>query len=247
MRVSIITVARNSAATIAGTIGSVTAQTYSDIEYIIIDGDSVDGTQAIVEQYRDKVTRFVSEPDRGIYDAMNKGIALASGDVIGILNSDDEYADDQVISDVVNRLTQTSADAAYADLVYVDRHNPKQVLRRWQAGEYRSGAFARGWMPPHPTFFVRRTVYARFGGFSDSLRTAADYEIMLRFIHKHGIPIAYLPRVVTRMRDGGVSNSSLANRLAAYREDRQAWRQNRLRPGLATLLMKRIRKLRQFL
>jgi glycosyltransferase involved in cell wall biosynthesis len=246
MKVSIITVARNSAATIASTIRSVAAQTYPNIEYIVIDGASGDGTQTIVERYGGNVTRFVSEPDRGMYDAMNKGIALASGEVVGILNSDDEYIDDNVIADIVDGFQATQTDAVYADLIYVDRSNPSRVRRRWVAGEYRRGSFEWGWMPPHPTFFVKRSTYERFGVFSDALRTAADYELMLRFVHRHGVAITYLPRVITRMRTGGASNYSLRNRAAAYREDHQAWRMNGLKPSCLTLFLKRLRKVSQY-
>jgi glycosyltransferase involved in cell wall biosynthesis len=246
MKVSIITVARNSASTIADTIDSVINQSHEQIEYIVVDGASNDGTQEIVKRYRAHIAGFVSEPDRGIYDAMNKGIAMASGDVIGILNSDDVYADYRVISDLAGRLEATGAECVYGDLVYTDRETPTRVLRRWKAGDYRPGAFEWGWMPPHPTFFVRRTVYERLGGFLIQLRTAADYELMLRFIHRHGISTTYLPRVVTRMRVGGVSNVSLRHRIAAYKEDRLAWRANGLRLGMATLLLKRVRKIGQF-
>jgi glycosyltransferase involved in cell wall biosynthesis len=247
MKVSIITVARNSASTISATIDSVLAQQHSEIEYIIVDGASVDGTQEVVERYGARISRFISEPDRGIYDAMNKGLTLASGDVIGILNSDDEYADDRVLTDVVRRLEDSGADGVYGDLVYVDRIDTSRVLRRWKAGDYRYGAFKWGWMPPHPTFFVRRVIYERFGCFTSDFRTAADYELMLRFIHRYKRPVTYLPRVVTRMRAGGASNFSMLQRIEAYREDHRAWCENQLSPGFTTLLLKRLRKISQFL
>ena len=235
MRVSIITVVYNGADTLAEAIESVLGQTYPHIEYIIIDGASTDGTQAVVARYGKQVNQFISEPDRGLYDAMNKGIGRATGDVIGILNADDLYANTAVISEVVALMEQQKADAVYGDLVYAQRDSPEKVTRYWQAGTYKPGAFLRGWMPPHPTFFVRTSVYRQYGYFTISLRSAADYELMLRFIHKHQIRVAYLNQVMVIMRLGGVSNSSLFNRLRANREDRIAWQLNALKPGWLTL------------
>lgn len=246
MNVSIITVVYNGADTIAEAIDSVLAQTYPAIEYIIVDGGSTDGTQAIVAGYGDRISRFVSEPDEGLYDAMNKGVRMATGDVIGILNADDLYRHPDVISRVVETFTQSGADAVYADLVYADRTNPDRVTRYWQAGDYTPGAFLRGWMPPHPTFFVRAAVYRQYGYFSTKLRSAADYELMLRLIHKHQIRVAYLKEVTVVMRVGGVSNSSLQNRLRANREDRLAWQLNQLKPSWFTLWLKPLRKVGQF-
>ncbi|CCH02847.1 glycosyl transferase family 2 [Fibrella aestuarina BUZ 2] len=246
MNVSIITVVYNGADTIAEAIDSVLAQTYPAIEYIVVDGGSTDGTQAIVAGYGDRISRFVSEPDEGLYDAMNKGVRMATGDVIGILNADDLYRHPDVISRVVETFAQSGADAVYADLVYADRTNPDRVTRYWQAGDYTPGAFLRGWMPPHPTFFVRATVYRQYGYFSTELRSAADYELMLRLIHKHQIRVAYLKEVTVVMRMGGVSNSSLQNRIRANREDRLAWQLNQLKPSWFTLWLKPLRKIGQF-
>ncbi|NID08784.1 glycosyltransferase family 2 protein [Fibrivirga algicola] len=247
MTVSIITVVYNGAETIAEAIESVLAQTYPSIEYIIVDGASTDGTQAIVERYGDRISQFISEPDQGLYDAMNKGIQRATGDVIGILNADDLYRHTDIINRIVALFEQHEADAVYGDLVYAQRHAPDKVTRYWQAGTYKPGAFLRGWMPPHPTFFVRASVYRQHGYFTTSLRSAADYELMLRFVHKHQIRVAYLNEVVVVMRLGGVSNSSLINRLRANREDRVAWQMNSIRPGLFTLWLKPLRKIGQFL
>lgn len=246
MTVSIITVVYNGAETIAEAIESVLEQTYPHIEYIIIDGASTDGTQAIIARYGGQISQFVSEPDRGLYDAMNKGIQRATGDIIGILNADDLYRHTDVISRIVDTFSQHQADAVYGDLVYAQRHAPDQVTRYWQAGRYKPGAFLRGWMPPHPTFFVRSSVYRQHGYFTTSLRSAADYELMLRFVHKHNIQIAYLNEVVVVMRLGGVSNSSLLNRLRANREDRVAWKMNEMKPNWFTLWLKPLRKISQF-
>lgn len=244
MKVSIITIAYNSEETIEDTIKSVVEQSYTNIEYIIIDGGSKDGTLGIVDRYKDGISKIVSEPDKGIYDAMNKGVNSATGDLVGILNSDDLYAHPDVVSKVVTSIGDK--DGLYADLVYVDRENTDQVTRYWKSGEYQSGAFKKGWMPPHPTFFVRKSCYEQFGTYSLELRSAADYELMLRFIHKNQISLAYLPETIIKMRVGGQSNVTLKNRLAANKEDRMAWKMNGLNPGLATV-RKPLSKLTQFM
>ena len=178
---------------------------------------------------------------------MNKGLNMATGDIIGILNSDDFYAYNGVIADVVQRFQQTHADALYADLVYVDRKDTQRIRRYWKAGVYRYGKFLRGWMPPHPTFFVKKEVYEKFGNYNATLKSSADYEFMLRVMHKHRIHVAYLPKVITKMRMGGQSNVSLANRAAANREDRKAWELNGLRPKSYTIMLKPLSKIGQFL
>ncbi|MFN3916185.1 MAG: glycosyltransferase family 2 protein [Flavobacteriales bacterium] len=244
MKVSIITVCFNSIATLEDTIHSVLGQSYSNIEYIIIDGASKDGTLGVLNRFADRI-KFVSEPDKGLYDAMNKGIAMATGDLIGILNADDIYQDEQVISNIVKSLNDS--DAIYGDLVYVDFNDTSKIIRYWKSGVYKENVFKKGWMPPHPTFFVKRKVYQKYGTFNISLRTSADYEIMLRFIHKHKIKLSYYPNIITRMRTGGQSNASLKNRIKANKEDRLAWKLNGLKPGIFTLYAKPLRKLGQFL
>jgi glycosyltransferase involved in cell wall biosynthesis len=246
MKISVITIAYNSGATIESTIRSVISQRHSPVEYLIVDGGSSDQTLAVVQRYTPHITRWVSEPDRGIYDAMNKGIAMSTGEIIGILNSDDYYADDRVLTDVAAMFASTGCEALYADLVYVDRRDTSRILRTWRAGAYRHGRFRSGWMPPHPTFFVKKSCYDRLGLYNLSLRSAADYELMLRFIHRHGIAVSYLPRIITHMRAGGQSNLSLGNRIRANLEDRMAWRMNGLRPGLFTLTWKPLSKVFQF-
>lgn len=247
MKVSVITVSFQSVATIESCIQSVIGQNYPDIEYIIIDGASTDGTLDVIERYRDKIAKVVSEPDEGIYFAMNKGVELASGDLIGMLNSDDLYAGNQVISEVVKAILDSGADSCYGDLVYVDRQRTDKVLRTWKAGEYKKEAFLKGWMPPHPTFFLRRECYNTFGQFNTALRTSADYELMLRMLYKHGRGAVYLNKTLVLMRAGGQSNVSLKNRLKANREDRLAWQLNDLKPGLFTTLRKPLSKIGQFL
>jgi glycosyltransferase involved in cell wall biosynthesis len=246
LKISIITIAYNSAETIEDTILSVIQQDYSNIEYIIIDGGSKDQTMEIIEKYRNRIATVVSEKDKGIYDAMNKGVSAATGDVIGILNSDDFYAHNQVISHVAAEFVKNNCDALYADLVYVNRTDTNKVIRTWQAGAYEPGKFLRGWMPPHPTFFLSRAKYHQFGFYNTSLRSAADYELMLRYIHKHRVHLCYLPETITKMRTGGQSNVTLRNRLKANMEDRAAWRLNDLKPSWYTLTWKPLSKVFQY-
>ena len=188
MKISIVTVAYNAEATIAEAVASVVGQRQDgfELEYIIVDGASTDGTLAALEPYRDGIAHIISEPDRGLYDAMNKGVAAATGDFIGILNADDAYAHTGVLAAVAARLEETGAEALYGDLDYVAADGSGRVVRRWRSGEMGPRSFLRGWMPPHPTFFLARSVYAEHGVYSLDLRSAADYELMLRMLHKHG-------------------------------------------------------------
>ena len=225
---------------------SVLEQTYKDIEYIVIDGASTDSTISILQEYSDRITTIVSEKDKGIYDALNKGIQRATGDVVGLLHSDDIFAGPEVVAKYVKAFATPQTDAVYADLHYVDRNNTSKIIRNWKSGQYKAGMFVSGWMPPHPTFFVRRSVYLKYGLFNLELRSAADYELMLRFIHRHKINLVYLPEVTVKMRVGGKSNVSLANRLKANMEDRKAWKMNDLRPAFYTLYLKPLRKIFQF-
>jgi glycosyltransferase involved in cell wall biosynthesis len=247
MKVSIITVVYNAINTLGSTINSVLTQQYGDIEYILVDGNSKDGSRELIQSTAEKHSfRWVSEPDKGIYDAMNKGIRMATGDIVGILNADDFYAHEHVISQVVDTFRRTKADGVYGDLAYVDAENVQRVVRYWKSGQYRHGAFRNGWMPPHPTFFVRREMYEKFNTFDLRLKSAADYELMLRFIHKHRISVAYLPNVMVMMRTGGASNANLRNRFRANQEDRLAWKMNGLAPHPLTLLLKPLRKVGQY-
>lgn len=246
MKISIITATYNSEKTLRDTIESIKGQSYADIEYIIIDGQSKDDTVAMAQAYNGLVTHLKSEPDAGIYDAMNKGIALATGDVVGILNSDDFYAHGQVLERVAAAFEQPDVDAVYGDLQYVEATQTEQVVRHWRAGNFHRSSFLYGWMPPHPTFFVRRSLYEKFGRFDTSFRSAADYELMLRFLYKHSVKAHYIPEVLVKMRTGGVSNASMRHRIRANREDWRAWQVNNLQPYFFTTLLKPIRKISQF-
>ena len=245
--VSIITVSRNAAHTIDSAIRSVLSQDYQAIEYIVLDGDSTDGTQAVIEQFQDRITYYTSEEDKGLYDALNKGLKLARGEIIGILHSDDFYAHKHVINRVVAAFRLFKTQTIYADLEYVDGHKPQRTIRRWTSGGYRRSRFMHGWMPPHPTLFVRREVYEKHGDFNLYFKSAADYEFMLRILFKRRVSSAYVPEVFIKMRTGGLSNASWKHRLKANREDHMAWLKNGLIPPPHTLMMKPIRKLPQYL
>ena len=258
MKVSIITVSYNSAKTIGDTISSVRKQSYKNIEYIVVDGNSTDGTVEIVKQFLDSskdvsqddlqgvVTKFLYEKDNGIYDAMNKGLALATGEIIGVLNSDDFYCSNEVIEQVVRAFQEKETDCLYGDLNYVDPIDTSRIVRKWRSGAYLRKNFLNGWMPPHPTFFVKKSCYENFGTFNTQFKSAADYELMLRFLFKESCSAQHLPKVIIHMRAGGVSNVSLKNRIRANREDRMAWKINGLKPKWFTLLRKPLSKLTQY-
>jgi glycosyltransferase involved in cell wall biosynthesis len=243
--ISIVTVVLNRAAMIQGCIESVLGQRVL-AEHIVVDGGSTDGTLEVIKGCRTSVARVIPGPDRGVYDAMNKGILAAAGDVIGILNADDFYAHGDVLAKVEEVFNDEAVDSCYGDLVYVDAADTGRVVRSWRAGPYDVNRFYMGWMPPHPTFFVRRAVYEKYGLFNLSLGSSADYELMLRFLVKHRITSRYIPEILVKMRVGGMSNASLANRLRANRMDRFAWRVNGLRPDPWTILLKPISKLHQY-
>lgn len=246
MKISIVTATYNSAATVRDTLQSIAGQTYENIEHIIVDGVSSDQTLHIVAQYP-HVARVSSEKDKGIYDAMNKGIQIASGEVIGILNSDDFYNSNQVIENVMRLFQDQTVDAVYGDLQYVHPRDTSKIVRTWKSGEFNKRNFYFGWMPPHPSFFVRKKAYEQFGYFNLALKTAADYEIMLRFLFKNDMRVKYLPEVLVKMRTGGASNTSIWNRIKANREDRLAWQINGIKPRFFTLVLKPLRKINQFI
>jgi len=245
MTISIITVTLNCRDTLRGAIDSVLCQTAAS-ERIVVDGGSTDGTMDIVREYGAQIHRAVSEPDQGIYDAMNKGVRLASGEIVGILNADDFYVHDRVLEKVLQVFAEKGVDSVYGDLEYVSPVQTDKVVRRWKAGPFQTSDFLLGWMPPHPAFFVRKSVYEKYGLYRPEFISAGDYEMMLRLLYKHRISAAYLPEVLVRMRAGGVSNRSLRRRLAANREDRKAWEVNGLKAPFYTTILKPLRKINQF-
>jgi glycosyltransferase involved in cell wall biosynthesis len=208
-KISIITASFRSESTIKDTLESVNIQTYPYIDHIIIDGASKDGTLDLVKALGKRVVHVTSEPDKGIFDAYNKGLAVSNGEIIGILNSDDFYATPHVIEHVMRVFEDPSVDAVYADLVYVDKNVTSKIVRHWKSRPYREGDFIRGFSPAHPTLFLRRTVYERTGGFNSAFRFSGDYEYMLRAFHIHGVKSVYLPEIVVRMRTGGATGGSV--------------------------------------
>ncbi|GJM15333.1 MAG: glycosyl transferase [Thermodesulfobacteriota bacterium] len=245
MKISIITVAYNNQKYVGECIESVLNQTHHDIEYIVIDGASTDGTLDVINKYKDRIFKIVSEPDKGIYDAINKGIDLATGDIIGILNSDDMYASDMVLERVNSAFESSGAQSCYGDLVYVSQ-DKSRVIRYWKSGEYNEELIMKGWMPPHPTFFVKRVIYDRLGRFNTDLKIAADYDLILRFMAKGGITTFYLPEVLVNMRIGGHSNRSIKNIALKMKEDWSIMKSNGLTNPSMALLYKNFSKVGQF-
>lgn len=245
MDVSVVTVCFNSVDTLEDTIRSVLTQDYDHLEHILVDGGSTDGTVDLAAKYNGRIRKFVSEPDRGIYDAMNKGVHLAEGEVIAFLNADDVYTSPTVISDIVAALKADHADAVYGDLVYVGRRSGQRIVRYWQAGEYQPGAFHRGWAPPHPTFFCRSALFRKFGAFDPNYRIAGDFELMLRFIERHRIPVQYIPKPFVRMRMGGRANT-LCGLIQGNWEIIQAFHSNGLEFSPRFFCIKLARRIRQF-
>lgn len=226
MKISVITVAYNAEKTIGDTILSVLEQDHPEIEYIIIDGASTDGTMSIVERFREKIAVIVSEPDKGIYDAMNKGISLATGDVVGILNADDFYLDGHVLSRVAEAMQDENVGAVFADLVYIRPENLSRPFRRYSSKRFDPSKFAYGWMPAHPTFFLRRRYYEAYGLYKTDYRIAADYELLIRMLYVHRVPYVYIPEVLIKMRLGGASTRSFKSNIVLNREIVRACREN---------------------
>ena len=245
-KISIITTSYNSSKTIRDTIDSVVAQDYENIEYIIIDGNSTDDTIDIVNSYGNKISCLISEDDDGLYDAMNKGIRIATGDVVGILNSDDFYYTNHVISDVAEVFIFNDVDSVYGDLLYVDTIDTDSIRRYWKSGIFNIKKIRKGWTIPHPTLFVKKEIYKKFGLYSIRLKNASDYEMILRLLYKNQISISYLPKIMVKMRIGGISNYSIWNRLRGNNEDYISWKMNGFNPPMFIRLRKPLSKLGQF-
>ncbi len=244
MKLSIVTPVFNDPR-VARALDSILAQRHKhEVELIVVDAASTDGTMEILEGYGDRIATLISEPDNGIYDGMNKGIHHATGDIVGILNADDRYADAQVIGEVMDAFADKETDACYGDLVYVNDND--DVVRYWSAGSPSATKWRWGWMPPHPTFFVRTSVYDRYGVFDLGFPIAADYELMLRLFLKRRISVKYIDRVLVRMALGGASNNSISNIVKANSEVARAWRNNNLRGGFMVPFLKPASKIFQF-
>lgn len=246
MKVSIITVTYNSAKYVEDCINSIIRQNYSNIEYIVVDGKSSDGTLDIIKKYSPYITRWISEEDRGMYDALNKGMQIATGDVIGILNSDDVLASADVISEIVNCFQQNNVESLYGDLVYVEPTDLQKVLRFWKGLPYERSRFKYGWMPAHPTFYIRRELIEKYGGYESHYFTAADFEFMARYLFRFKISSYYLPKLIVKMRAGGASNESFSRRLRANRRDYLAMKKNKIPFPLIVSILKPLIKMPQF-
>ena len=244
LKISVITAVFNRKDTVQQSLESIYAQSYSNIQSIVIDGNSTDGTLTILNYFRSKIDILIIESDDGIYDALNKGIGKASGDVIGFLHADDIFENNQVIQKIAKAFEDPFIDAVYGDLVYVRHDNLEHIIRYWVSGNYEDVNLKRGWMPPHPTFYVRRSVYERLGGFETRYRISADYDNILRFLAVGKIRLAYIPEVFVRMRAGGISNRSLMTIICKSLEDFQVLQRNKV-GGVCTLLLKNFRKINQ--
>lgn len=246
MKVTLLTVTFNSDKYLEECINSVIEQTYGNIEHIIIDAVSTDDTLKIIHKYKDHIAKYVSEKDHGMYDAINKGIALASGNIIGILNSDDKLSSKDVIENIVQCFNNQQVDAVYGDLVYVEQLNLKNVLRYWKGVSYKRFRFNYGWMPAHPTFYIRRSLIAQLGGYESHYYTAADYEFMTRYLYRFRINAFYLPKLIVTMRAGGQSNKNFKIRLRANRRDYLAMKTNKIPFAFFVSILKPIIKLHQY-
>lgn len=247
MKISVVTVCFNAAETIAGTLESVARQTHPDVEHIVIDGASTDGTMDIVRRYAGRLAQVVSEPDQGIYDAMNKGLRVATGDIIGLLNADDIYSDTRVLERVSVAMKREQLDALFGDAEFVSPERPDKPLRRYRSDRFRPDRIAWGWMPAHPTLFLRRRVYERFGGFRTGYRIAGDFELVARVFHGDTLKYRHVPEVIVRMRTGGISTGGWRNTLLLNREVLRACRENGINTNLPKILSKYPAKLLEFL
>jgi glycosyltransferase involved in cell wall biosynthesis len=243
-KISVITATYNCKTVVADALASVFSQTGANIETVVVDGASTDGTRELLEGFRPRLDFLISEPDKGIYDALNKGIRHAQGDVIGFLHSDDLFENEQVLHKISLAFADPSVEAVYGDLVYVRKDDPQKVVRYWKSGAFDRTKLRAGWMPPHPTFYVRRSVYERLGAFDTRYRIAADYDSIVRLLFVANIKTAYIPEVLVRMRIGGASNRSLANILRKSREDYAILRSHDV-GGLRPLIQKNVGKLSQ--
>jgi len=246
LKITIITVVYNGAQHLRDCIESVLAQTYPNVEYILIDGASTDQSFQIALEYKDRLDVLISEPDKGMYDALNKGINLATGEVIGILNADDMLASHDVITEVAAKFQSSNVAGIYGDLNYVAQNDVTKIQRKWKSAPAKPRDLALGWMPAHPTLYLKANLFKKLGGYSLDHGSAADYELMLRFLYRNKISTAYLPILMVNMRNGGMSNQSTKHRYAALLNDYAALRANKVPMPIFALLLKKLRKIKQF-
>jgi glycosyltransferase len=246
MKVSIITVTKNSDRHLADCISSVRRQNYKNIEHIVIDGLSTDKTLEIIRQNESFIDCWISEADRGMYDAINKGISLATGDIVGILNSDDMLASADAIRSIVDCFETTGTESVYGDLVYVDAESTQKVIRYWKGNSYKRYRFRYGWMPAHPTFYMKRELIEKYGLYENHYYTAADYEFMARYLFLHKVSAQYIDSMLVKMRCGGISNVTLKSRLRANRRDFLAMKRNKIPFSFIVSILKPLIKIPQF-
>ena len=243
--VTVVTVVYNNVKHVRDAILSVISQEYPHIQHVVIDGGSTDNTVEIIQEYSSQISVFLSEPDKGMYDALNKGIARSCGDIVGFLHSDDLFRDPNVLENIVTAFNDPEVDVAYGDLNYVSASDPNRVIRRWRSGSFSPRKLAWGWMPPHPTLFLRRSLYEQIGGFNTRYRIAADYDHILRVFSRQNLKSEYIPQVLVKMRVGGLSNRSFRNIVQKSKEDYRVLKENNI-GGIGTLLWKNISKIPQF-
>ncbi len=246
IKVSIVTVCYNSESTILDCIKSVRSQSYPNIEHIFVDGSSTDYTNNIILQNCRNIDIHISEPDNGIYDAMNKGLKLATGDIIGVLNSDDLYCSDTIIFDIVNAFVKFNVNIVFGDLDFVSSHDVNKIIRRWKGSAFVSGSFKKGWHPSHPTFFARKELFVKYGDFDTSLSVSADFELMLRFLERFQEPSYYLDKTVVRMRYGGESTKNLSNILKGNKNILKAFKKNGIKVSYFYPFYRLFPKFKQF-
>jgi glycosyltransferase len=245
MKISIITTVYNNQDRIANTVNSILSQTCPDIEYIVVDGSSTGKMPEIIGSYGMRISKYVGKPCSGIYDALNLGLRIATGEIIGILHSDDLFENENSIQLVADTFAKTNADGVFGDLVYVRKSNPKKIVRFWKSAPFDPAMLKKGWMPPHPTLFLKRDVFKKYGMYDTQYQISADYDFMLRIMSRPELKFAYLPQVITRMRMGGASNRNLKNIIRKSREDLRALRKNNI-GGWSALVMKNLSKIGQF-
>lgn len=245
MKITVVTAVWNAAETITDALSSVLGQDHADFELLVMDGGSTDGTQRRVNAISDTRLHMISEPDKGIYDALNKGLAAAAGEIVGFVHADDILADSQVLSRIASAFEDTDCDLSYGDLDYVSATDTTRIIRHWRAGRFSHGKLTRGWMPPHPTVYARRALYERIGPYDTSYRIAADYDAILRMFGPGRARATYIPETLVKMRLGGVSNRNLTEIRRKTREDLRAVRSNGV-GGMGTIATKNLRKVPQF-
>ena len=242
MKISLISISYNSENSISDTFNSVKTQSFDNYEYLLIDGGSIDGTLNVAKE-QDHISKIVSEPDKGIYDALNKGIKNSNGEIIGFLNSDDTFYDENSLQHIVDAFDDNT-DCVFGDLIYTDKN--KRVKRVWKGSEFKKGAFKKGWMPAHPTFYCRRSVYEKLGLYDDSFNIAGDFELMLRFLEKHNIRSKYIPKTLVNIKVGGASNNGFKSKLDIVKEEFRAFDQNNINVNKLSYILHKAKKIKEF-